>query len=72
MIERFLADALGFAVADLYAASPLLEPFIDRSGVLHTPPFAHGLEAFLPRRSNAADPGNARCGVRLQADKSGR
>ena len=47
VIERFLADAPGFAVADLHAASPLLEPFIDRSGVLHTLPFAHGLEAFF-------------------------
>lgn len=47
VVERFLADEPSFAVADLRAASPLLEPFVDSSGMLHTLPFAHGLEAFF-------------------------
>jgi len=47
VVERFLADEPSFAVADLRGASPLLEPFVDPSGMLHTLPFAHGLEAFF-------------------------
>jgi 16S rRNA (cytosine967-C5)-methyltransferase len=47
VIERFLADEPGFAIVDLRASSPLLDPFIDESGMLHTLPFSHGLEAFF-------------------------
>ena len=47
VVERFLADQPDFAIADLRAAAPLLEPFVDASGMLHTLPFAHGLEAFF-------------------------
>jgi 16S rRNA (cytosine967-C5)-methyltransferase len=47
VVERFLADEPDFAVASLRAAAPLLEPFVDSSGMLHTLPFAHGLEAFF-------------------------
>lgn len=47
VVERFLAAEPGFTIVDLRATSPLLEPFIDPSGMLHTLPFAHGLEAFF-------------------------
>ena len=47
VVERFLADEPGFGLVDLRAASPLLDPFIGRTGMLRTLPFAHGLEAFF-------------------------
>jgi 16S rRNA (cytosine967-C5)-methyltransferase len=47
VIERFLGHEHEFALIDLRAASPLLDPFIDGSGMLRTLPFAHGLEAFF-------------------------
>ena len=47
VIERFLADEPAFALVDLRATSPLLDPFIERTGMLRTLPFAHGLEAFF-------------------------
>jgi 16S rRNA (cytosine967-C5)-methyltransferase len=47
VVERFLADEPVFALVDLRATSPLLDPFIDGTGMLRTLPFAHGLEAFF-------------------------
>jgi 16S rRNA (cytosine967-C5)-methyltransferase len=47
VIERFLEREPAFALVDLRASSPLLDPFIDSGGMLHTLPFAHGLEAFF-------------------------
>ena len=47
VIERFLDHESAFALVDLRAASPLLDPFVDSRGMLHTLPFAHGLEAFF-------------------------
>ena len=47
VVERFLADEPAFALVDLRATSPLLDPFIDRTGMLRTLPFAHDLEAFF-------------------------
>ena len=47
VIERFLEHEPVFALVDLRGASPLLDPFIDNRGMLHTLPFAHGLEAFF-------------------------
>lgn len=47
VVERFLADEAAFDLVDLRGTSPLLDPFINRSGMLRTLPFAHGLEAFF-------------------------
>ena len=47
VIERFLELESGFALVDLRGASPLVDPCIDSRGMLHTLPFAHGLEAFF-------------------------
>ena len=47
VVERFLEDAHGFSLVDLRGADPLLDPLIDRRGMLRTLPFAHGLEAFF-------------------------
>jgi 16S rRNA (cytosine967-C5)-methyltransferase len=46
VVERFLTAESGFDLVDL-RVTPLLEPFIDRDGMLRTLPFAHGLEAFF-------------------------
>jgi 16S rRNA (cytosine967-C5)-methyltransferase len=57
VIEQFLIEYPGFDRLDLRTSSPLLDPFIDAGGMLHTLPFAHGLEAFFAaaviRRSTA-------------------
>jgi 16S rRNA (cytosine967-C5)-methyltransferase len=47
VIQRFLEREPAFALVDLRAFSPWLDPFIDSSGMLHTLPFAHRLEAFF-------------------------
>ena len=47
VIEQFLIENPDFDRVDLRASSPLLDPFIDAGGMLHTLPFAHGLEAFF-------------------------
>jgi 16S rRNA (cytosine967-C5)-methyltransferase len=47
VIEQFLIENPAFACVDLRASAPLLDPFIDASGMLHTVPFTHGLEAFF-------------------------
>jgi 16S rRNA (cytosine967-C5)-methyltransferase len=47
VVEQFLRDEPGFALADLRGTSPLIEPFIDGRGMMRTLPFAHGLEAFF-------------------------
>jgi 16S rRNA (cytosine967-C5)-methyltransferase len=47
VIERFLREEPVFALADLRGESPLLDPCTDANGMLHTLPFAHGLEAFF-------------------------
>ena len=47
VIERFLREEPGFALVDLRGESPLLDPCTDANGMLHTLPFAHGLEAFF-------------------------
>ena len=57
VIEQFLLENPGFDRVDLRGSSPLVDPFIDADGMLHTRPFAHGLEAFfaaaVTRRSTA-------------------
>jgi 16S rRNA (cytosine967-C5)-methyltransferase len=57
VIEQFLIENPAFDRVDLRASSPRLDPFIDAGGMLHTLPFAHGLEAFFAaaviRRSTA-------------------
>ena len=47
VVQQFLSENPGFALAELRGASPLLDPFIDAGGMMRTLPFAHGLEAFF-------------------------
>ena len=47
VVQQFLSEEPGFSLAELRGTSPLLEPFIDRQGMMRTLPFAHGLEAFF-------------------------
>jgi 16S rRNA (cytosine967-C5)-methyltransferase len=47
VIQQFLVDEPAFSLLDLRGASPLIDPFTDANGMLHTLPFAHGLEAFF-------------------------
>lgn len=48
VVDAFLAGRQDFAVIDLRSdGSPLVAPFLDARGMMHTRPFAHGLEAFF-------------------------
>jgi 16S rRNA (cytosine967-C5)-methyltransferase len=47
VVQQFLSENPDFSLADLRRTSPLLEPFTDSRGMMHTLPFAHGLEAFF-------------------------
>jgi 16S rRNA C967 or C1407 C5-methylase (RsmB/RsmF family) len=48
VVERFLLDHPAFQLVDLRRAGRTeLAPVLDDRGMLHTLPFAHGLEAFF-------------------------
>jgi 16S rRNA (cytosine967-C5)-methyltransferase len=47
VVEEFLREEPGFALADLRGTSARVDAFVDVSGMMRTLPFAHGLEAFF-------------------------
>jgi len=47
VVEEFLREAPGFALANLRGTSARVDAFVDGSGMMRTLPFAHGLEAFF-------------------------
>jgi 16S rRNA (cytosine967-C5)-methyltransferase len=63
VVDAFLAQQPGFTLVDLRGRShPALQPLLDDRGMLHTLPFAHGLEAFFAaalERSNDPNVPNA-------------
>ena len=47
VVDQFLRDHPSFEAVNLRGESAVLDPLLDDRGMMHTLPFAHGLEAFF-------------------------